>query len=187
MAPILGILASQNYPRSTNSYESIATTTVGAGGAASITFSSIPSTYQHLQIRFITRVNVADTGENIWLRFNGDTGGNYSYHYAQGDGTTAAAAGTGSFTRNLVGRTAGNSTGANIFGVGIIDILDYANSNKNKTVRSLNGIDTNGAGVINLMSGGWFNTSAVTSINLAETSGNSFVQYSQFALYGIKG
>lgn len=184
---LAGIIASSGGAAAGGDYESIATVTVGSGGQSSITFSSIPSTYQHLQIRYITRVNVNDTGENVWLRFNGDTGANYSYHYLAGDGSSASAAGAGSLTRILAGRTAGNNTTANTFGVSVIDILDYASGNKNKTVRTLTGLDTNGGGVINLQSGGWFNTSAVTSINLAETSGNSFVQYSSFALYGIKG
>lgn len=190
MSPILGIYASQisgHLFAPSGAYDSIATVTVGAGGSSSISFTSIPSTYQHLQIRYIARVNVNDTGENVWLRFNGDTGSNYSYHYLAGDGSSASAAGSGGLTRILAGRTAGNNTTANTFGVSVIDILDYASGNKNKTVRTLTGLDTNGGGVINLQSGGWFNTSAVTSINLAETSGNSFVQYSSFALYGIKG
>jgi hypothetical protein len=182
-----GSLLVGNAPFIPNSYESIATVTVGSGGQSTITFSSIPSTYQHLQIRYTSRVNVADTGENIWLRFNGDTGNNYSYHYILGDGSSASSAGSGSFTRILSGRTAGNNTTANVFGASVIDILDYANTNKNTTARTLTGLENNGSGVVFLESGGWFNTSAVTSITLAETSGNSFVQYSQFALYGIKG
>ena len=73
----------------TGSFESIATTTVGSGGTSSIDFTSIPSTYQHLQLRIISRVSNADTGDNIFLQFNGDTSSNYSWHYMEGDGSTA--------------------------------------------------------------------------------------------------
>jgi hypothetical protein len=67
----------------------------------------------------------------------------------------------------------------------ICDVLDYANTNKFKTLRSLTGNDRNGSGSIWLDSGLWRSTSAITSIKF--TTGTAFAQYSQFALYGIKG
>jgi hypothetical protein len=79
---------------------------------------------------------------------------------------------------------AGTSAAASIFGAGIVDILDYANTNKYKTLRALAGVDFNGSGRVGLTSGLWQSTSAINAITL---EGSSFVQYSSFALYGIKG
>lgn len=170
-----------------SSYESIATITVGAGGASAVTFTSIPQTYQHLQIRFIGRTVASDTAENAWIRFNGDAGNNYSFHYVEGDGSGTNAGGAGSFSRLLAGRLAAGNSGTNVFGASVIDILDYTNSNKNTTARTFGGIDRNGSGNLRLDSGAWFNTAAVTSIDISNGNGLNYSQYSTFALYGIKG
>ncbi len=189
MSPILGILASGNYPRVTNSYESIATVTVGAGGSAAAEFTSIPNTYKHLQIRILARSNRAVTTDNIKLGVgNGtiDTGANYAYHNLYGNGTSAAASGGSSETSGYLDSISGSSIGASIFGVIVIDFLDYANTNKYKTVRSLGGYDSNGGGFISLTSNLWMSTSAINRIKLT-CRGTAFDQYSHFALYGIKG
>jgi hypothetical protein len=163
---------------STNSYESIATVTVGSGGAASVTFSSIPSTYQHLQIR------AYDTSNSLgWvsLIFNGDTTTNYKQHELRGDGSSAS--GQVSSTTDSMSLYLHNSNPSS----GVIDILDYLSTNKNKTVRTLGGYDANGSGYISLTSNLWRATpAAITSILLTST-GSNFNQYSSFALYGIKG
>jgi len=139
-----------------------------------------------LQIRAITRDGQAGTGfNNNIIRFNSDTGSNYSAHMVYGDGSSAAAAGYANVTSVNVGlysAASGNTSG--IFGVNVTDILDYADTNKYKTVRTLTGGDANGSGVVLLSSGSWRNTNAITSIQL---SGATYAQYSQFALYGIKG
>jgi hypothetical protein len=71
------------------------------------------------------------------------------------------------------------------FSAAVVDILDYNNINKNKTIRSLNGRDNNGSGDIYLTSGLWNNTSAIDSITIVAPSA-TFIEYSQFALYGVK-
>lgn len=187
MSPILGIWASQNYSRYQlpTSFESIATTTVGAGGTSTVTFSSIPSTYTHLQIRgfyFSTYNNLMNT----YARLNSDTGANYTQHSLYGDGGSAGADGTANIDHLRVGFSINNSTtNPSIF---ICDILDYTNTNKFKTMRSLMGQDSNGSGWILLRSGLWRSTSAITSISLFPQVGTeTFRQYSHFALYGIKG
>jgi hypothetical protein len=181
---LIGIIASSGgAAAAASSYESIATTTVGSGGAASITFSSIPSTYTHLQIRFIARG--ADGGA-IYTQFNGDTGANYSSHNINGNGSTVIAQAQTSTANPLIIRNGGISTTANIFSAGIVDILDYANTSKNKTLRSLAGQDLNGSGLIEFASNARYNTAAITSITLTH-NGSGFTQYSSFALYGIKG
>jgi hypothetical protein len=166
-------------------YESIATVNVGGGGAASISFSSIPSTYSHLQIRGISRSSRVDVTDAIYLNFNSDTGNNYAYHFLRGNGSiTLATAGT-TTDFILTGTSVAQNGGSNMFAVTVIDILDYTNTNKYKTVRALNGEDRNGDGFVYFLSGLWMNTSAVTTITLTGFVGN-FSQYSSFALYGIK-
>ena len=189
MTPIPGIVASQITGHlSTNSFESIATVTVGLGGQSSISFTSIPSTYKHLQIRGIARSNrAAVVNDSLHIQFNSDTGSNYTDHYLIGDGSTASANSEVTITNISLYRITGAGAGASTFGVSVIDILDYQNTNKYKTVRALTGDDNNGDGRISLGSGLWSSTSAVTGITLFPNNGSSsFVQYSSFALYGIK-
>jgi hypothetical protein len=169
----------------------LSTVTVGAGGQASVEFTSIPAYYEHLQIRGIGRSSqVADGTNYIYLRFNGSSQTEYAYHDLTGNGASASAGGTANSTQIIAGQLPRANQLASSFAVNIIDILDYANTNKNKTVRCLSGIDYNGLsnsqpGYIRLQSGLWINANAVTSIQLTSESGN-FVQYSTFALYGIK-
>lgn len=171
-------------------FESIATVTVGSGGAASATFSSIPATYKHLQIRILARTDRSGVDvDNIKINFNSDTGSNYyKAHTLFGDGSAVYANAEGSGTYTKAFRFSTNNVASSIFGVGIVDILDVDSTNKNKTIRSLGGFDKNGAGEVWFTSGMWFATpAAITSIVLAPEAGSNFVQYSHFALYGIKG
>jgi hypothetical protein len=164
-------------------YESISTTTVGSGGTSTVTFSSIPSTYSHLQLRIIGNVSTADS---IIMRFNGDSGSNYARHRLVGDGSTVSAASSTTTTSIAISSSPGFPSNANIFGGSILDILDYASTNKNKTTRNLFGVDKNGSGGVTFESGLWFATpAAITSITLTPASG-TINQYSSFALYGIK-
>lgn len=168
-----------------NSYESIQTYTVGAGGSSVISFTAIPSTYKHLQIRCMSRSTALCFA---YLAFNSDTtNANYKTHYLGGDGSSAfAGAYPQSYPGILYGGAAGFGQAPNV-SAQIFDILDYTSTSKNKTVRLLNGLDANGSGVVGLDSGVWLNSSsAVTSITLS-TNTSSFSQYSSFALYGIKG
>lgn len=172
---------------STSSYESIATTTVGSGGTATVSFTSIPSTYKHLEIRYIVRADVADFDSALLMRFNSDTSSNYSWHILRGSGSSIYVDGAANNSNPLVGSQVGNSSTASVFGAGTISVLDYADTNKYKTSRALGGFDANGSGYIQLSSQGWRSTSAVSSIQLTFSTGSGFLQYSQFALYGIKG
>lgn len=192
MSPILGITASQNYPRITGSYESIATYTVGGTSQSMITFSSIPQTFKHLQIRMIARSTRAVVAEGAWFYFNGSTGytSNYTRHVLEGDGASVSASGQAP----TQGGTApfyisAASALSNTFGTGVADILDYTSTNKYKNVRVLTGLDVNGSGgAVRLLSGLFIlNTNAITSISFDTQGGGDFAQYSQFALYGIRG
>jgi hypothetical protein len=187
---LIGIIASSGGVTVSNSYESISTTTVGSGGVSSITFSSIPSTYQHLQIRAIAQASGGSSGlQDLSINFNSDTtGSNYYNHRLWGNGASASATGfAGGGGYYLYQGVVANTSSTNIFAGLVIDVLDYANTNKNKTVRSLSGTDLNGSGQVGLQSGLWINTGAVTSITVSIPSGSNINQYSQFALYGIKG
>lgn len=181
MSPILGIWASQNYPRITSSYESIATVTVGAGNASSIDFTSITGTYKHLQLRCFLRNTTALA--SLLMNFNSDSGSNYARHRLSGDGSTASAAAATSATYMGLGDI---PTTSSTFYTSVIDILDYSNTSKNKTVRNLYGYDLNGSGEVGIRSNLWASTSAITSISVTPGS-NQFAQYSQIALYGVKG
>jgi hypothetical protein len=187
MAPILGIWASGTTASKQNSFESIATTTVGVGGTSSITFSSIPSTYQHLQIRFMGRSLAVSSNDSILVRYNSDSGSNYVIHRLYGDGSTAGAQAFTSQTYTIAGdMPAATASLSQTQGVSIIDILDYGNTNKNKTTRILAGRDENGVGYAWFNSSLWINTAAITSITVLAGNG-LLAQYSQAALYGIKG
>ena len=165
--------------------------TVGSGGSSTISFTSIPGTYKHLQIRYTARSTVANVNDGYTsIRFNGDsTNGNYYfYHFLQGNGASVSAGAGGTNAIIYTGPCAGNSASANVFGSGVIDILDYTSTNKNKVARALGGMDNNGAGKVSLSSGFWINTAAVTSITLgANAFGNNFMEYSSFSLYGYMG
>jgi hypothetical protein len=175
---VVGLL-SGGAATSSTAYESIATTIVGAGGTSTVSFSSISSAYTHLQIRYIA---LGSSGGGT-MTFNSDTATNYSRHYLEGTGA-AATSGASTSAANMA--IINGSGTANTPAVGIIDVLDYANVNKYKTVRELTGIDINGAGgFIDLFSGNWRSTSAVSTITI--TAATTFSQYSSFALYGIKG
>lgn len=174
---IHGVIASSY--KAGGSFESIATVT-GNGSSTSLTFSSIPSTYKHLQIRALGR------NSSGYIRFNSDTGSNYARHWLRGNGTTASAIGGASQTEMYGFEFTDNSDTANIYGAGVIDIHDYASTSKYKTIRSLTGADKNGSGSIYLFSGLWMNTAAITSITIYSAA-NAPTTDTKFALYGIKG
>jgi hypothetical protein len=185
--PILGIIASGisgHLFAPSGAYESIATVSVGGGGAADVEFTSIPATYTHLQIRGIGAMT-ASGPDDLRIRFNADTGNNYARHYIVGSGSAASASGTATTSFGIIGANPLPTT-ANTFGAAIVDILDYANTNKYKTMRALAGYDANGSGYVGLSSALWQNTNAITSIKLYPAA-STFPQYSSFALYGIKG
>jgi hypothetical protein len=188
--PILGVIASSRLAAPlVGDFESIATVSVGSGGAASAEFTSIPATYTHLQIRAIVRGADSSSNKNIYIQFNSDTGSNYSWHLLAGNGSSASAGADFSVTAIAPQRMPANTSTAGLFGAVVADVLDYANTNKNKTVRTLAAFDDNAGGygsIFRLTSGLWMDTDAVTSIQMFMNIGN-IAEHSHFALYGIKG
>ena len=153
------------------SYESIATVTVGGGGAATVTFSSIPTTFAHLQLR-MTALGSGDP--TIKINTTLPTKG----HHLVGTGSVVSAEHVyGDYLDYAYALSASNPS------VGVLDFLDYTNTNKNKTLRYLYGQDRNGSGEVLLGSKLWNSTATISSITITATIN----QYSSFALYGIKG
>lgn len=177
-----GISALAGNEADTGVFESIETA-VGTGSSGVVTFNNIPSIYQHLQIRWISKST--STGSYNWLQFNGDTSALYANHYIYGDGSSRFAGAEAPNDKiNLFGSSV-TSSATDVYASHIVDILDYRNTGKFKTVRALGGQDSNGSGVFFLSSGLWRSTNAITSITIAANSHN-FTTLSQFALYGIR-
>lgn len=168
-------------------FESISTITVNTASASAIEFTSIPQTYQHLQIRGIGRSDWTNaSADQLRPRLNNDSGSNYAIHFLLGTGASALAEGyTGQVNLNCYNSMAGPNAPSNVFGAVVIDILDYTNTSKNKVMRCFGGIERNGSGEVSVSSGLWISTAAVTSIQLTKI-GSNFMQNTTYALYGIR-
>lgn len=182
MSPVLGIIASGisghlTPPYDPSSYDALASVTL-TGSTNSLTFAGIPSGYKHLQIRYSL---TASAPSDTILRFNSDSGANYSAHLFRGTGSAAQAYPYSSQTAAILQYNIGYSTS-----VAVADILDYNNTNKNKTIRTLAGFDSNSLGELDLWSGSWYNTSAIASVTILTSSAATFSANSIFALYGVK-
>ena len=173
-----------------NSYELIATS-LPNGSVGSVVFSSIPQTYKHLQLRYAVRNNEGfDAIRGFFLHLapgatDSGLGNNYRSHMLLGNGSTVASSvGAADFriVQELVPTTGSTS---NSYGVGVIDILDYASTSKNKTVRWLAGANTASSSKIALVSGARYLTDAVSTLDMY--SNGNFVSGSRISLYGIKG
>jgi hypothetical protein len=163
-----------------SAFESIATTTISSA-TSSIEFTSIPSTYTHLQVRAHM---VCSATNNMYMQLgNGtiDTGSNYSWKQLWGESTNANCNDGQGQGFIYTGYVANSSYPAAL----IIDIADYANTNKHKTAKTMCANNNNTAGFVVHFSGRWGSSSAVDRLKIT-TGGGTFNQYSHFALYGIK-
>lgn len=164
----------------------IASVTVGSGGASSIDFTSIPSTYTDLVIKISARTNRSAAADSLKLTFNGSTSG-FSARGLGGSGSTPFSftnVGSASI-EDSVFTTAANNT-ASTFSNGEIYIPNYAGSN-NKSISADSVNENNASEAYTLFEAGlWSNTSAITSIKLAPLNGTLINQYSTAVLYGIK-
>ena len=163
-------------------------TQVLGGSQSSVTFSSLNATYgttyKHLQLRYTARSDRANTLDAMIIQVNGDTGTNYKTHQLVGAGSSVAS-GAESYANGWEYMyVTGNNASSGIFGAGVVDILDPFDTNKNTTKRSLSGVfpDTH----IQLSSGLWLNTAALTSITFDQRYGSNFIAGSRFSLYGWK-
>lgn len=183
---LLGILNSQVTASAAGAYD-LLQTTVLTSSASSVTFSSIPSDYKHLQIRAVIRGNDVNYGAAyLRIRTNGDTSSSYAFHSLYGDGSSVTSNGfsSQSYLMNFIYPEDGAT--ANMFSPIVLDVLDYASTNKNTTFKMFAGGQVSGNERSALYSGLWNNTSAVNSL-LFYPAGGSFKTGSRFSLYGIKG
>jgi hypothetical protein len=160
---------------------------VGAGGANVISFQNIPQTYNHLRLHVYTRSSNTSGGPNMPMQFNADTGSNYNGHYVAAQGSSVFASNfPGAGTAGNLGWCAGTNTTAGIFGVSIVDIIDYTDTSKYKTVKSLNGVDDPAGGTGNNLQGLWSSVWLSTAaINRIDFSSGVFAQYTRADLYGV--
>jgi hypothetical protein len=173
-------------------FESIATVTVGTA-TPTVEFTSIPATYTHLQIRASMQTARANAPlDKVFWRFNSDSASSYSSHSLFGDGASATSSAEN--TTAISGFDNFSSAQSNsglVFGTLILDILDYANTNKFTTTRALSGFDVNGTvsgfgGRVGLTSGNYRSTNAITSVTFTVDNSANFSVNSKFALYGVK-
>lgn len=180
---VLGTSASQNTKSFLNDFESLQTVSIGSGGQSTVTFSSIPSTYSHLQIR-ATVFNKETSGDVTYSVTPAGTTPTVYSHYLRGDGSTATG-GNKATVRWITDNGNAHTTSPLTF---IMDILDYSNLNKHKTIKILRGINPGGSAIqadVGMNSSFVLTTSALTDITFSIYS-TGFAQYSSFALYGIK-
>lgn len=187
--PIIGTIASstrQGLATDVGAMFPLQVITLSAN-ATSVTFSNIPNTYSHLQLRCF--IQTGDGNNRSLLVYpNNDQSGIYSGHAFYGDGSTTTALGIID-TQWMVFFAGGfqGVPGQQPYYAGlIIDILDYANTNKFKTATAIGGWDANGSGLAAFGSANWRSTSAITSLTIGNTFSSAIRSGSQFALYGVK-
>jgi hypothetical protein len=185
----LGILSAAGAGGVGGTYELIETVIVSGSSTSSVVFSNLgtySSTYKHLQLRSANK----NARPNLWsgslLRFNGDTGANYSFHSLYGNGTSVLSNNSPNDSAVVDQWAAGNSA-SNVFSPAIFDILDAYSTTKNKTVRFMTARNVGGGeDRIGLSSGLWMNTSSVTSITVLPSGGFNWVAGTRLSLYGIR-
>ena len=164
-------------------YELIATA-FGTGSSGTITFSSIPADYKHLQLRFVGKSD-NDGAAGILLRFNGISTNVYAVHSLFGNTTNPGNLASANQSSIAFTDALSRPSVANAVGSGIIDILDYASTTKFKNVRGLHGV-TAPASRVALTNGLWRSTAAITSLTITNPD-ISFTSISRFSIYGIRG
>jgi hypothetical protein len=163
-------------------YELIATV-FATGESNIISFTSIPQTYKHLQIRYVARGTNAAQSSLIYLLRN--SSGNPRTHRLLGNGSSVSS--DSPTAAVYASRMPAASATSGSHGGGIIDILDYSSGSKFSTIRTLGGFHAASALEIGLYSGFWVDsTSAINSFSLVNSDGN-FTNTSRFSLYGIRG
>jgi hypothetical protein len=174
----------------TSAFELLETQTL-SGTQASITFSNLNtnygSTYQHLQLRLVTRTSRTDADSDpILIRFNSDSGNNYARHGLRaGFGSLSSVGSTAQSAIFLTENSAVNKNASNIFTPIVADLLNPF-EDRQKTVRGISGLLASGWYGTELWSGNWANTSAITTITLLPLIGANFVAGCRFSLYGTR-
>lgn len=169
-----------------NTYEKIASVTVGSGGAADIEFTSIPGTFDDLVVKHSLRSDAAQIYEYIGMTFNNNTGSNYNTRNIRGNGATAISQSLSNQTKFELEMMNGNNATANTFSNGEFYIPNYRGST-NKSISSESVSETDATTAYTAMDAGlWAQTAAITSIKIATVVGSNWLQHSTATLYGIK-
>jgi hypothetical protein len=184
--PNIGFWATGAGAAAAGAYELISTTILGSA-TSTVTLNSIPNTYKYLQVRLTARASDTGSWDFLIMRFNGDTISTYARHDLNGNGSGVSAGFAQNTSGMAIARVTANGGPAGAFGAGIIDVFDYADTNKYTTVRALGGQHGSGARDVNLSSGLWPSTAAVTSITFAPVFSGTILAGSRFSVYGIKG
>lgn len=186
-----GILASSG--GKAGAYDLLETTVLANNSTQSISFTGLSSysDYKHLQLRGVIQTQRSSAQDVGVMRFNSDTGSNYTWHWLTGNGSSVASQGFSSRTYTRIDKVATNyfSGGSSAWTPIVIDILDFSNTSKNKTVRIFYGhpFTAGGSQVIELASSVWMSTSAITSLSIDFTlSGSNYSAGSRLSLYGVK-
>jgi hypothetical protein len=165
-----------------NTFELIASSTVGSGGAASILFSSIPSTYTDIVVKLSVRSARASVGPSIGVKVNGSTS-NLTGRALTGDG---AAATSTTKTNGYVGQATGANATASTFGNLEVYFPNYAGSTNKSFSSDSVGENNATTAYSDLVAGLWSQTAAITSLEFYDIGVGDFVQYSTAYLYGVK-
>lgn len=189
---LLGVLAAQAEaaPTAVDAYD-LLQTEILTGSQAEITFSSLgsySSDYQHFQIRMVARSTRSADNSNYYVRFNGDTGANYSQHYMRGNGSATESANlqtSGTQGVYVYQALTASTSGTDRFAASIIDILDPFDTNKYTTIKVLTGFNGSISRIL-VESGLWMSTNSITSITFDEYFGSSFAADTRISLYGLK-
>jgi hypothetical protein len=172
-----------------NTFELIASSTVGAGGTGTVTFSSIPATYTDLVIKYSSRSNLSGEGDDIKMILNGSTASVYSTRALKGNGATAFSQSQSGTNAPYSGMGNGNSTTSSTFGNGEYYIPNYTSTTAAKSA-SADGVSENNAttaiAALNAYLWNPATQAAITTIALSPFNGTLFLEHSTFYLYGVK-
>ena len=172
-------------------YHQIATTLSPSG--SSYTFSSIPSGYDHLELRIFGKDGRTPVYSSCNIQINGDTANNYAFMAPQVDTRAGSPYGGENINVNFGAFVywAGASN-SNYYGSGTVKFLEYSSTTKNKSILFNGGYigfgdGTSEQGMVTQGMGQWRNTNAITSLVLTTTGGSNFASGTRFSLYGLKG
>jgi hypothetical protein len=150
--------------------------------ASSVTFSNLAqySDYQHLQFRVTGRSSRPADNDNLTVRFNSDSGTNYSFHRLYAQSSLVSNAGSNETRVSIPGFGANSPA---LFSSHVVDILDAFEGTKFPTIRAMGGVS---AILVGLTSGSWRNTAAINTVTFDTDVAGDILAGSRFSLYGLK-
>lgn len=178
---------SQSITPSFSAMEFISTSIVSTSGVDTITFSNIPQTYRHLQLRGLQRwMNSGLSYSKIKLN-DDSTVSNYSSHVMYRNGSSVSSTYSTGEPAMVFNDINGTDYGSGNYATFILDLNDYTSTTKYKTSRSMMGLSGGNSDTVRLVSGLWQGTAAVTSLSITVSGYSTFATGTRFSLYGLKG